>query len=98
MAYWVIKAGADGSDPLDLPEYLSEWNPSRLSTDPDRMAWNQEQRFAYRFADRNAAVSVALSFPICAYDDRVRIVKLRPKPKEPCPCPEAHEPGCRSVL
>ena len=74
---WVIKAGQN--DPNDPPHYLHDFDTSKRSTDAEVMTWGPEQSFAFRFVDRNAASRVARSFPICAYDETVRIVKLTPK-------------------
>lgn len=74
---WVIKAGSHGDE--EDPEYLHKWTIGAHCErkDPE---WVGRQTLAFRFTDRNAAAEIANSFPICAYSDDVRIVRLVPPP------------------
>ncbi len=88
---WVIKAGRAGDNDGD-PEYLKGWEKNYRGDEV--AAWTFDQRFAWRFDDRNTAVKVATGFPVSAYADDVRPVKLRAAP-EPCderPTPSESDP------
>ncbi len=70
---WVIKAGAATDN--EPPEYLHGWQVDVFAKvkDPE---WVTDQKMAFRFRDRNMAVKYARTFPICAYSDDVRVVRL----------------------
>lgn len=75
---WVVRTGIP-QDPREGPHYLASWDDSVAVNAPERAEWEEKQRMAYRFSDRNEALKVARSFPVCAYDDEVMVVKLTPK-------------------
>lgn len=81
---WVVRTGIP-KDPRDRPHYLAAWDDGVSTTDPKRQEWEDTQLMAHRFSDRNEALRVARSFPICAYDDDVRPVRLVPKFVTPPP-------------
>ncbi len=70
---WVIKAG--GKADAEVPEYLHDWD-RMVPTNSDEVVWTEDQRLAWRFYDRNNAAVRCHSFPVCAYSDDVRVVKL----------------------
>jgi hypothetical protein len=75
---WVVKAGVNVATDYEVPEYLHHWQAglNGQAKDPE---WVTEQSLAYRFDDRNYAAHIANKFPISAYSDDVRLVKLRRK-------------------
>lgn len=77
---WVIKAGGVDDGPYDgEPEYLHTWKiVGSGQIDSDSVVWTTKQGMAFRFSDRNYAAEMANGFPIGAYSEDVRLVKLVP--------------------
>ena len=85
---WVIKAGGKADGPYDgETEYLHAWSFIRAGdVDSDSVVWTTNQALAHRFDDRNHAARMCNAFPIEAYSDDVRLVKL-------VPCSTPAQPG-----
>jgi hypothetical protein len=76
---WVVKAGGVNDGPHDgEPEYLHRWEIGTHCEIKDPV-WVTDQRLAYRFLDRNFAAQTCNRFPISAYSEDVRLVKLTAK-------------------
>lgn len=79
---WILKAGPEDESDLDPPEYLNAWT-LKEDGNADGVEWTTRQANAHRFADRNEAARLAETFPINAYCDTVRVVRLRAKVVRP---------------
>lgn len=79
---WVIKLYPN-DEPDEPTEYLHHWTTGLYDRWVDKPEWVTEQKYAYRFADRNYAARVAFSGAVQGYHDNPQIVRLRPATDSP---------------
>lgn len=80
MTTWVIKLHSD--DPCVQPEYLHNWETGLYDKWVDKPEWVLDQKYAYRFTDRNYVSRVAYSAAVQNYHDNPQIVRLKPRSSE----------------